>query len=121
MLALLVVLSAGLGLTDRWLSGPSGRWHRHVPAQPSGTERRPLQVVAADVRRLTRQLALVPSGAPLVRWQALWTAYDAVLIEAADQLEVTHELTSAPVGIPRDIERLRLLAALEGAGLAVRG
>jgi hypothetical protein len=78
-------------------------------------------VVAADLRRLSRQLALVPSGAPLVRWQALWTAYDAVLMEAAEQLEVAHELTTTCVGTPRDIERLRILAALEGAGLVVRG
>jgi hypothetical protein len=78
-------------------------------------------VVAADLRRLSRQLALVPAGAPLVRWQALWAAYDGVLVEAAEQLEVPHELATATVGMPRDLERLRLLAALEGAGLVVRG
>jgi hypothetical protein len=123
LLLLLGLLVAGLGVTDRWLSGGPVRRPRprqrsvHPPAPP----RRPLQVVAADVRRLSRQLALVPAGAPLVRWRALWSAYDTVLIEAADQLEVPHELGAAPVGMPRDIERLRLLAALEGAGLAVRG
>jgi hypothetical protein len=35
---------------------------------------------------------------------------------------VPHELASTPpTGMARDIERLRLLAALEGAGLVVRG
>jgi hypothetical protein len=89
----------------------------------TGTEsvRRPVQVVAADARRLSRQLGLVPAGAPLVRWKALWTAYDAVLMEAAEQLEVAHELHSTCLGTPRDIERLRVVAALECAGLAVRG
>jgi hypothetical protein len=83
--------------------------------------RRPLETVAADLRRLTRQLALVPAGTPLVRWRALWTAYDGVLMEAADQLDVPHELRTLPgqIGIERDIERLRVLACLEGAGLVV--
>jgi hypothetical protein len=62
----------------------------------------------------------VPAGASLVRWRALWAAYDDVLMEAADQLEVTHELRNAPLGPDRDIERIRLRAALEGAGLAVQ-
>ena len=77
-------------------------------------------MVAADLRRLSRQLALVPSGSTLTRWKALWAAYDGVLVEAAEMLEVPHELAAQPaVGTARDVERLRLLAALEGAGLAV--
>jgi hypothetical protein len=88
----------------------------------SPTTRRPLQVVAADLRRLSRQIALVPSGSPLVRWQALWAAYDGVLVEAAEMLGVEHELSGQPaVGVGRDVERVRVLAALEGAGLVVRG
>ena len=122
ILCMIVVLAVALHVADRWLSAGTlaRRWaHFHPAASPEG--RRPLQVVAADLRRLSRQLALVPSGAPLVRWQALWTAYDAVLMEAAEQLEVVHELTATCVGTPRDIERLRIVAALEGAGLVVRG
>jgi hypothetical protein len=78
-------------------------------------------VVAADVRRLARQLALVPAGAPMVRRRALAAAFDDVLVEAALLLEVPHELSSLPVGPARDLERLRLRAALEAAGLAVQG
>jgi hypothetical protein len=83
--------------------------------------RRPLQAVAADLRRLNRELALVPAGTPMVRWRALWSAYDGVLMEAADLLQVPHELRDLPVqiGMERDLERLRVLAALEGAGLVV--
>lgn len=88
---------------------------RNVPA------RRPVQEVAADLRRLDRQFALVPSGATLVRWRALWSAYDRVLMEAADLLEVSHALEEAPVGVARDIERLRVVSALEARGLVVRG
>ena len=89
---------------------------------PMTTTRRPIQVVAADLRRLSRQLALVPSGSTLVRWKALWAAYDGVLVEAAEMLEVPHELGEQPAaGVARDVERVRVLAALEGAGLVVRG
>lgn len=83
--------------------------------------RRPLQVVAADVRRLARSIAVVPAGAPMVRRRALAAAFDDVLGEAATLLEIPHDLRTAPEGPARDAERLRLLAALEGAGLAVRG
>jgi hypothetical protein len=83
---------------------------------------RPIQVVAADLRRLSRQLSLVPSGSSLVRWKALWVAYDEVLTEAAEMLEIPNELgQQPPAGVARDVERVRLLAALEGAGLVVRG
>jgi hypothetical protein len=122
ILGLLVVLALVLHVVDRWLSaGTLARRWAHVSPTPAPEVRRPLQVVAADLRRLSRQLALVPAGAPLVRWRALWSAYDAVLMEAAEQLEVEHELATTSVGTPRDIERLRILAALEGAGLVVRG
>ena len=124
------VLVAGLILApvavlsglDRWVTGRSSRRRARSRAdrapQPG---RRPIQVVAADLRRLSRQLSLVSAGAPLGRWEALWAAYDDVLAEAAAQLEVPHDLAGTPPGFARDLERLRLLAALEGAGLAVHG
>jgi hypothetical protein len=125
---LLVLFWAELPLFDRWLRGrPRGGRRRPVHVlrgnrvQALDPARRPIQMIAADLRRLSRQLALVPAGAPLVRWRALWSAYDAVLAEAAAALEVEHTLPGTPVGIARDIERLRIVAALEGAGLAVRG
>jgi hypothetical protein len=128
VLALLTALAGALTAADRWVSGQPPRHrlrhrlrHRHSKPVPAPEPpRRPIQVVAADLRRLSRQLALVPAGASLVRWRALWAAYDDVLMEAADQLEVPHELRDAPLGTDRDIERIRLLAALDGAGLAVR-
>lgn len=118
-----VLLAALLTFADRCVDSapPERRFVHRRPAPPPAPVRRPLQVVAADLRRLSRQLALVPAGASLVRWKALWAAYDDVLIEAADLLEVPHELPDARAGMARDLERLRLLAALEGAGLMVRG
>ena len=84
------------------------------------TSRRPVQEVAADLRRLARELAAVPAGAPYIRWQALQTAYDRVLTEAAELLEVPHSLRDLPMGTPRDIERLRVVCALEASGLVVQ-
>ncbi len=106
-------------------TGPVVRWiHRTVQRRRAARHpvpgRRPLQVVAADVRRLARSLALVPAGAPMARRRALTAAYDDVLIEAAAQLEIAHQLRTTPEGPARDIERLRMVAALEAAGLAVR-
>jgi hypothetical protein len=95
---------------------------RHAPEPVVLPTSRPIQVVAADLRRLSRQLSLVPSGSSLVRWKALWVAYDEVLTEAAQMLEIPSDLAQQPpAGVARDVERVRLLAALEGAGLMVRG
>jgi hypothetical protein len=116
---LLVLPGAFLTVVDRWLAGEHPLRRRRPQPAPPPTLRRPLQVIAADLRRLSRQLALVPAGASLVRWQALWAAYDDVLMEAADALEVPHELPTTPNGLPRDFERVRLVTALEDAGLAV--
>ena len=123
----LPVLVVALRLMDSRVAGglrvwgppTAGRRRRPGRAPSPAPGRRPLQVVAADLRRLSRQLATVPAGAPLLRWQALWTAFDDVLEEAAEQLQVPHELATTPAGLARDLERLRLLAALEAAGLAV--
>jgi hypothetical protein len=108
---------AWTGPVARWVSR---QWSRRRAARHPEPLRRPLQVVAADVRRLGRQIDFVPAGAPMARRRALAAAYDDVLIEVALLLEVPHELPTTPVGPARDAERLRLLAALEGAGLAVR-
>src|SRR5688500_9653119 len=117
MTAGLAAVFGGTGPLLRWIGRCIDR--RREARQPR-TNRRPIQVVAADVRRLGRQLTLVPAGAPMARRRALAAAYDDVLIEAAALLEVPHELRTTPDGPAREVERFRLLAVLEGAGLAVR-
>lgn len=103
-------LAFGSARLPRWLR------RRAAPVVPVG---RPLQQVAADLRRLGAQLARVPAGAPMARRRGLQAAYDDVLVEAARLLEVSHALDTVPSGRPRDVERLRLQAALTRAGLAV--
>ena len=122
------VLLLGLGglvLALRWFSGQAAA-ERRARRRAAGTApvalpvRRPLEAVAADVRRLTRAVASVPAGAPVARRRGLLAAYDDVLIEAADLLQVPHALPSVP-SEGRELERLRLLGALEAAGLVVSG
>jgi hypothetical protein len=132
--AMAFVPVAQLVLLDRWIARLRRRppvlrvrRRRRLPRVPRLRRpppvpvHRPLEVVAADLRRLSAQLAAVPAGATLVRWRALWSAFDDVLAEAAEQLEVPHELAATPVGPARDIERLRVVAALEAGGLVVTG
>jgi hypothetical protein len=84
----------------------------------AGRPRRPLELVAADLRRLTRELSMVPGGMPMARRRGLLAAFDDVLVEAAELLEVPNQLTAEPPAT-RELERMRLLASLEAAGLVV--
>ncbi|MDP5184628.1 hypothetical protein QOZ88_18480 [Blastococcus sp. BMG 814] len=116
LLAAFAGLVAGLGPLIRRIEAWSARRHaaRH-PAPPG----RSLEVVAAHLRRLARQVALVPAGMPMARRRALLAAYDDVLTEAAGMLGVTSALAELPEGRPREVERLRLAAELRAAGLQV--
>src|SRR4051812_24205037 len=114
---------AGIAALIAW-TGPTVRWvvlrrQRRAAARRPEAGRRPLQVVAADVRRLGPPSTLVPAGAPMARRRALAAAYEDVLMEAAVLLDVPNDLRTAPVGPVRDAARLRLLTDLEEAGLAV--
>jgi hypothetical protein len=93
---------------------PGAQTDRPAAARP----RRPLELVAADVRRLARELSMVPGGMPMARRRGLLAAFDDVLVEAAELLEVPHQLTAQPPAT-RELERMRLLASLEAAGLVV--
>ncbi len=86
--------------------------------RPVSRPRRPVEVVAADLRRLTRELAVVPGGGPMTRRSGLLAAYDDVLVEAAELLEVPEQLTTRPPAA-REFERRRLLALLAARGLVV--
>jgi hypothetical protein len=88
---------------------------------PVAPPRRPLESVAADLRRLTHELAMVPGGMPMARRRGLLAAFDDVLIEAAELLQVPHDQLSAAPPAARELERMRLLASLEAAGLVVSG
>jgi len=91
------------------------RWqHRAQGPAPTG---RPIEILAADARRLRRACTLVPSGAPMARRRGVVLAYEDVLVEAARSLGIDHGLRNLPLGPVRDLERLRLEASLEASGL----
>jgi hypothetical protein len=123
--AMLVGAFAALGLLFRLFSGQlvldlRARRRARDGDVPAPAAPRPVEAVAADVRRLGRQLDTVPAGAPQVRRRGLQAAYDDVLTEAAALLAVPHALGAVPHGFARDVERLRLQTALSDAGLVVR-
>ncbi|GAA4756808.1 hypothetical protein GCM10023328_45750 [Modestobacter marinus] len=103
-------------------SHPAGRRvpRDTAPGGPLERPHRPLERVAADLRRLARELAMVPGGMPMERRRGLLAAYDDLLVEAAALLEVPQQLTEVPEEA-RELERIRLLGALEAAGLVVTG
>ncbi|MGY1639711.1 hypothetical protein ACI782_01070 [Geodermatophilus sp. SYSU D00703] len=109
-----------LGWLARLVFGSARLPVRRSPREEPAPSSRPIEVVAADLRRLAGQLSRVPAGAPMARRRGLQAAYDDVLVEAARVLEVPHALTERPPGAARDAERLRLQTALADAGLVVR-
>jgi hypothetical protein len=116
--AMLVGAFALLGLLTGLFCGTVRLRRPRRPAEEP--VHRPLERVAADLRRLAAQLAFVPAGVPVARRRGLQAAYDDVLGEAAELLEVPHTMTLAPLGSARDAERMRVQAALAAAGLDLR-
>jgi hypothetical protein len=84
------------------------------------TYARPVEMLAADLRRLSAALAGITQGTPYVRRVALLGAYDDTLIAASQALGVPQSLGTLPPGLDRELERLRVEAALEAAGLRFR-
>ncbi|MEJ7703843.1 MAG: hypothetical protein WKF47_09310 [Geodermatophilaceae bacterium] len=72
-----------------------------------------------DLRRLSRELAALPAGAPFARQHGTQLAYDTVLTRLAAALDVDTALASAPVGWARDLERLRTEDAIYAMGLRI--
>lgn len=78
----------------------------------------PLERLVADLRRLR-----VAVGADAKRSAAHQLgnlmAYDQLLMCTCDMLQISHELHTESTGLDRDIERLRIEAELERAGVMV--
>jgi len=80
----------------------------------------PIERLAADLRRVRRSIAEQAAGAPAVRRRATGQAYDALLAQACDAVDIPHELDDVPAqGIERELERLRVEEALRRAGLTI--
>jgi len=78
----------------------------------------PLEEVAANLRRLRRMVA-GDAKCSAAHQMGNRLAYDRVLAQACDMLSVQHDLCQQSSGMERDIERLRLEAELERAGVVI--
>lgn len=80
---------------------------------------RPLEAVAADVRRLAHRYRCPPEGARFAKVEGCRRAYDAVLLEACERLGVATLVGVLPPGGELDRERDRVERALDDAGLSI--
>jgi hypothetical protein len=78
----------------------------------------PLEQVAANLRRL-RGVLTVDEHRSAVHQIGNRVAYDQVLIQASEMLQIEHDLARRSAGMERDIERLRVEAELERAGVVL--
>jgi hypothetical protein len=78
----------------------------------------PLEQVAANLRRL-RGVLTVDAHRSAVHQIGNRVAYDQVLIQASEMLQIEHDLAKHYAGMERNIERLRVEAELERAGVVL--
>jgi hypothetical protein len=78
----------------------------------------PIEKLAADLRRL-RGVIAVDAGRSAAHQIGNRLAYDRVLIQACAMLDIEHDLSTESTGIARDIERFRVEAELERAGVVI--
>jgi hypothetical protein len=94
------------------------RFLRIVPKpKPAAPPLVPLEKLVADLCRLSTALRDVPPEASRARKHGLLLAYDDVLDRAARALEVPGGLAELRLGMDRDLERMRVEAALRASGL----
>jgi hypothetical protein len=95
------------------------RWCHLVPrARPAPPPPRvPLEKLAADLCRLSTALRDVPPEASRARKHGVLIAYDDVLGQAALALDVPQALAELPLGMDRDLERMRVESDVRDAGL----
>ncbi len=94
-------------------------WRRRVLRRrtPPAPVRVPIEVLARDARRLATRLSALPPGTSFCKVQAVSHAYERVLGDCADALEIDHLLGVLGPGSLRDTERERLERRLHLGGL----
>ena len=106
----------------------SGRWEEHLGRRPQSDPAdgeaaldlrgRPVEQLAADLRRL-RVAVANDQRRSATHQLANRVAYDQLLMQACQMLNVPHELGKNTAGPERDIERIRVEAELERAGIVL--
>ena len=78
----------------------------------------PIEQLAADLRRL-RALLGQDEHRSAAHQIGNRLAYDRLMIQICEMLDIEHELGGDSIGVERDIERFRVEAELERAGLVL--
>ena len=123
-----LTLAAAIPVTVIWVVLNADRIGRGVvavlrrvglvrPAPEPEPVRVPLERIAADLCRLATAMRDAPRGISRVRHTGTLLAYDDRLAAAALALDVRHALQELPLGMDRDLERLRVEVELRSAGL----
>lgn len=83
------------------------------------SDHRPIERIAADLRRVRRARARFEPGASAIKKIGARQAYDALLVQACSALDVEHRFDALPEGVDREIERFRVEERLRHLGLSV--
>jgi biopolymer transport protein ExbB/TolQ len=111
-------------LVGRWDRGLR-RWrerrssaaaHRQAVRELRHQQGVPIEQLAADLRRL-RAILGTDAHRSAAHQMGNRLAYDKLLMQVCEMLEIEHDLASESIGFERDIERIRVEAELERAGL----
>ncbi|HUQ59300.1 hypothetical protein [Lentzea sp.] len=86
---------------------------------PLVPEHRPIERIAADLRRVRRSRACFGPGESAIKKIGARQAYDALLVQACAALGVEHRLRELPEGVEREVERFRVESRLRDQGLSV--
>src|SRR5262245_35779638 len=92
-------------------------WRRNRPQQPLEPEGRPIEAIAADVRRLCARYHGLDPRSSYVKVEATRWAYDRVLGECCATLGRTHLLDVLSAGTELNAERERVEELLSDAGV----
>ena len=111
-------------LAGRW-DGAIRRWrerrssaaaHRRAVRELRHQQGVPIEQLAADLRRL-RAILGTDAHRSAAHQMGNRLAYDKLLMQVCAMLEIEHDLEGDSIGFERDIERIRIEAELERAGL----
>src|SRR4030095_2453945 len=89
--------------------------HRQAVRELRHQQGVPIEQLAADLRRL-RAILGTDAHRSAAHQMGNRLAYDKLLMQVCEMLEIEHDLEGDSIGFERDIERIRVEAGLEGAG-----
>ena len=93
--------------------------HRQAVRELRHQQGVPIEQLAADLRRL-RAILGTDAHRSAAHQMGNRLAYDKLLMQVCEMLEIEHDLEGESIGFERDIERIRVEAELERAGLILR-